>query len=243
MVQGYPGKTARHGALGWSTVALLRGGGEVILVDTGSYGYRDLLVERLAALGLRREDVTAILCTHLHWDHLCNYPFFPNARVHVPRADLEWAVEQPVGTWSLPELHVEKLAVDRSVVQLQDGDEPFPGLRAVHAPGHTPGSMGFVAAGERGRLVLTGDAVKNQAELLTEKVDLTLDAAASAASVRRLRELAAEDPENIVVCGHDRLLSVRDGRAVLRAPLEAGIRARFTADFEREEEISLEPRR
>jgi len=35
LVQGYPGRSVCHGALGWSTVTLLRGGGRTILMDAG----------------------------------------------------------------------------------------------------------------------------------------------------------------------------------------------------------------
>src|SRR5215211_2220461 len=66
LIQGYPGKTVHHGGLGWSTVPLLRGHGEVILIDTGSYGYRDPLLEQLDHLGLGREDVTSVVLTQCH---------------------------------------------------------------------------------------------------------------------------------------------------------------------------------
>ena len=37
LIQGYPGKSLCHGGLGWSTIALLRGGGRSILVDVGAF--------------------------------------------------------------------------------------------------------------------------------------------------------------------------------------------------------------
>jgi N-acyl homoserine lactone hydrolase len=241
LVQGYPGTTTRHGGLGWATVSLLRGQGQTLIVDTGSYGYRTVLVERLGEFGLDPDDVTGVLVTHLHWDHVCNYPLFPNARVYVPASDLEWAIEQPIGTWSLPEFHVEHLASDDHVEKLAEGDEFLPGLRALATPGHTPGHMAFVASAERGRLVFAGDAVKNQSELMSERVDMTLDAAASAASVRRLRDLVASDPENTLVCGHDRLLGMDAGRVVYKGRLDAAVLARFTPEFDRQRRIDLVP--
>ena len=45
LVQGFPGKTVCHGGLGWSTVALLRGRGHVILIDSGNFGMRRLISE------------------------------------------------------------------------------------------------------------------------------------------------------------------------------------------------------
>jgi glyoxylase-like metal-dependent hydrolase (beta-lactamase superfamily II) len=241
LVQGYPGKTTHHGGLGWATVALLRGRGETLVVDTGSYGYRDLLVERLGAFGLKREDVTGVLITHLHWDHVCNYPFFPRARVYVPEADLLWAAGQPIGTWHLPEFHVERLAAEKRALKVRDGDEVLPGVRAVATSGHTPGHISYVARGERGGLIFAGDAVKNQAELVSERVDMTLDEAASKASLRRLRDITAANPENVLICGHDRLLGLAEGRVVHKGGLEGAILARFTPEFDRQARIDLVP--
>jgi hypothetical protein len=62
LIQGFPGKSEDHGGLGWSTVPLLRGHGEVVLIDTGSYSYRVHLLERLGQLGLSREDITSVVC-------------------------------------------------------------------------------------------------------------------------------------------------------------------------------------
>ena len=122
LIQGFPGKSEDRGGLGWSTVPLLRGHGEVVLIDTGSYSYRVHPLERLGQLGLSREDITSVVLTHCHWDHICNYPLFPEAKVFVPHHDLEWAASQPVGTWHIPEFHVEKLDSDQRVMRISEGD-------------------------------------------------------------------------------------------------------------------------
>jgi N-acyl homoserine lactone hydrolase len=239
LIQGFPGKTLYHGGLGWSTVPLIRGHNEVILIDTGSYSYRDPLLERLEQLGLGRDDVTSVVLTHCHWDHICNYPLFPRAKIFVPNNDLEWALDQPVGSWHIPEFHVEKLEADHRVIRVRDGDEFLPELRVVATPGHTPGHLGYVARGERANLIFAGDAAKNQAELMTGKVDMTLDLAASRASIRRLRRLAAQDPANVIVCGHDRLLSLDEDKVVHLAGLQAAVTARLSQAFEEETIVDL----
>ena len=71
LVQGFPGKTVCHGGLGWSTVALVRGEGKVILIDSGNFGMRRLISERLSAHGLTPADVTDVILTHAHYDHVC----------------------------------------------------------------------------------------------------------------------------------------------------------------------------
>ena len=239
LIQGFPGKTLHHGGLGWSTVPLLRGHDEVILIDTGSYSYRDPLLERLERLGLGRDDVTSMILTHCHWDHICNYPLFPEAKIFAPNDDLEWALNQPVGTWHIPEFHVEKLGADRRVVRVRDGDEFLPELRAVATPGHTPGHLAYVAKGEQADLIFAGDAAKNQAELMTGKVDMTLDLTASQASIRRLRALAAEDPANVIICGHDRLLGLDGDKLVHLSSLQAAVAVRLSQEFEEETIVDL----
>jgi N-acyl homoserine lactone hydrolase len=239
LIQGFPGKSEDHGGLGWSTVPLLRGHGEAILIDTGSYAYRVPLLERLDQLGLDPEDITSVVLTHCHWDHVCNYPLFPKAKIFVPHDDLEWAASQPVGTWHIPEFHVEKLDSDQQVVRIREGDEFLPGLQAVATPGHTPGHLSYIARGRGADLIFAGDAVKNQAEIITGQVDMTLDLASSQASIRRLRALAAKDPSNIIVCGHDRLLGLDGDNLVYLSDLQATVSTRLSPQFENETLIDL----
>ena len=230
LIQGYPGTTRCHGALGWSTVAMLRSADEVVLVDTGGYMQRDLLTARLAEHGVQRDQVTAVLLTHCHSDHMLNWPLFPRARVFVSGAELDWALAQPIGFWFIPEFHVAELADRGGVERVTDGDEIFAGVRVLATPGHTPGHVAYVAATGSGPVVFSGDAAKNLAELATGAVDMTLDAAASARSAARLRSLAADDDATRVVCGHDRVLSVVDNAVVARTSLRAAVVATFTAD-------------
>lgn len=240
LVQGFPGKTLYHGGLGWSTVALLRSGNETILVDTGGYAYRELLDYQLKARGLQREDITSVVVTHLHWDHVCNYTLFPRARVFVPNDELDWASQQAVGTWFLPEFHVERLACDPNVVRVHDRDEFLPGVVGVAVPGHTPGSMAYIAGSLDGSIIVAGDAVKNLAELTSERADLTLDPTTSADSIRRIRTIALAEPTNLLVFGHDRVMSFERGVPVAKQELRASITARLTESFDSETLFELD---
>ncbi|HET6502983.1 MAG TPA: MBL fold metallo-hydrolase [Amycolatopsis sp.] len=224
LIQGFPGRSVFHGGLGWSTVALLRGHGETILVDTGGYGYRVPLLAALEEHGVARSDVTAVVLTHCHWDHACNFPLFPNAKIIVPRPELDWAAVQPIGTWELPEFHVEKLLTANNVVRIEDGDEPLPDLKAIATPGHTPGHFAYQIGSTTGPLLFSGDAAKNQLELISGVADMTLDAEESRRSIETLRGLLLADPGLVLVPGHDRQLSLRDGQVVDHTKLQAGVR-------------------
>src|SRR5947209_6028814 len=109
VIQGYPGKTVCHGGLGWSTIALIRGRNRVALVDTGGFGVRPLLLTRLARRGLKPADVTDLLLTHAHHDHMVNWTMFGEARIVIGANEMAWALEEPWGTTPVPELYVKEL--------------------------------------------------------------------------------------------------------------------------------------
>jgi len=66
-----------------------------------------------------------------------------------------------------------------------------------------------------------------------------LDAAASRASIQRLRALAATDPSNVIVCGHDRHLGLDGDKVLYLSELRATVSARVSSEFEREMVIDL----
>src|SRR5699024_651757 len=105
VIDGFPGKSASHGAFGWSSVCLLRGKDRIILVETGPPAYIPLLTATLERLGLTAEAVTDVLLTHSHWDHLSNITMFPHAQLWIGGAELAWARELPLGTPHQSPLH------------------------------------------------------------------------------------------------------------------------------------------
>src|SRR5262245_3294678 len=72
-----------------SAVTLIEHEGRRILVDSGLVDDGEKLVARLAAHGLRPEEVDTVVATHLHYDHVGNHLLFPNAQYLAGAADLE----------------------------------------------------------------------------------------------------------------------------------------------------------
>jgi glyoxylase-like metal-dependent hydrolase (beta-lactamase superfamily II) len=64
-----------------STVGLVRDGDAVIVTDPGMVAARGLILEPLAALGVRPEAVTHVFISHHHPDHTVNIALFPEAEV------------------------------------------------------------------------------------------------------------------------------------------------------------------
>jgi N-acyl homoserine lactone hydrolase len=212
LIAGFPGRSVTHGPLGWSSVCLLRGPGEVVLVDTGPYAYRGVLIERLRERGLDPGDVTTVALTHLHWDHVANCGLFGNARVLVPRDEWEWAGS--VDAHDLNVIPAQLAALDQHprVEYVRAGGEVASGLVAMSTPGHTPGHVSYRALRPSlGDFLAAGDAVKNRLELVAGDAEMTMDTRASRASLRELAELLRRDDRAVLVPGHDSALAWRAG--------------------------------
>lgn len=157
--------------------------GDVVLVDTGpsvpNTESRRLHVglevnpehridAALQAKGIGPEEVTAVIFTHLHFDHCAYGEFLPEARFFVQRKEIQHAVTPDKRQRGGYEAGIKGLfpawmrAFDR--IEVVDGDtEVVPGAGIVSIPGHTPGSAGAVFNTKRGRYAVVGDLV-NQVE-------------------------------------------------------------------------------
>ena len=193
------------------TLTLLRDGTNVVLFDAGSgpafQPTAGRMLDDLSALGVDPGDVTHLVLTHAHPDHLWGVvddfeePMFPNARHLIGRAEHDY--------WTDPAT-VESIGVDRQAFAVGaarrlgqvadlletfgDGDTVAPGVTARLTPGHTPGHMSLELdlAGER--VTVIGDAVANDHVALTHPaVETGQDqdpATAAATRVALLDELA-----------------------------------------------------
>jgi N-acyl homoserine lactone hydrolase len=227
VVQGYPGRTVCHGGLGWSTVVLIRGHDRAALIDTGGFGYRSLLLKRLAERGLAPADVTDLLLTHAHHDHCINWTLLRRARIVIGLHELAWALQQPWGETAVPELYVKELHGWPTVCQTKESEEVMPGITAHLAPGHTPGHLIYVLHGSEHDIIFTGDAAKNRAELVSRRADASYDAAVSTSSIEMIWALWRSRPGTIVVPGHDMPMVQSDGRAEYLGEREATLTAWF----------------
>jgi glyoxylase-like metal-dependent hydrolase (beta-lactamase superfamily II) len=195
-------------------------------VDTGGPNLQVPLLKALRTRGVTQDDVTHVLITHCHWDHIGNVTLFRNARFAVAGRELRWARKQSPGTWQVADLHVGWMVQQRGRVdEVDDGDEVVPGVVVVSTPGHTPGHCAYRVAADSSHRLFSGDAIKNRAELITGAAAMTLDEMASRTSIERLRHELVVDPACTLVPGHDAQLRLDDGRLVLNGQPRAEITA------------------
>ena len=240
LIQGFPGRSICHGGLGWSTVTLIRGEGRTILLDVGAFGMRKPLERRLKELKVDPLEVTDVVLTHAHYDHIVNFTLFPKAKIWIGRAEMDWAAAQPPGFDPLPELYVQELARSTRVETVVSGQEFIPGLVAHAVPGHTPGHLLFVLNNGESDILFTGDAAKNRGELLCRKVIDTDDAEQSARSIELIWRFWKQRPGNLLIPGHDLTMALDEqGQPSFLGQREAGIRVWFTENIEHSDIIDL----
>jgi glyoxylase-like metal-dependent hydrolase (beta-lactamase superfamily II) len=189
---------------------LVRSGERLVLVDTGigpdaAPGLTGMFMENLAARGITPSDITDVVLTHLHFDHVGwatdgERRLFDNATYRCHEADWEFfmgthpfddslAVSMLGGRASselLPPIvdRLETWGEDRAIL---------PGLDVRSAPGHTPGSTVIVVSSGTERAMLLGDVVHCPAELLSDDWEMIGDVDTRLA--QRSREALARELE------------------------------------------------
>jgi len=196
----------------------------VTIIDTGLKGSGERILRAVEAAGCKPPGVRQIVITHHHGDHiggLAELVERAGAKVlaHALDAPVVRGERPPPGPTSggllkpLVALMSARMvsppapvAVDR---ELADGDEidALDGMRVVHTPGHTPGSICLYCP--KRRLLFTGDAIANTFGLRPPMGWYTEDMAQAKESIRKLAALDFE----VAFFGHGRPI---DGEAALR---------------------------
>jgi glyoxylase-like metal-dependent hydrolase (beta-lactamase superfamily II) len=159
-------------------LTLLRQGDRTVLFDAGSgSGFMPsagVMMASLEAVGLSVDDITHVVFTHAHPDHLWGVlddfddPVFPDAKLMMGQAEWEyWTDPDTVGSIGAARAsfavgaarRLEAVAEQMSL--FQDGQEILPGIMAHATPGHTPGHMSFEIRDGSDAVLVGGDAIGN----------------------------------------------------------------------------------
>lgn len=208
-------------ALGSVHTWVVRTPQRTILVDTcnGNHKQRAMeemamldtdWLERLVASGVEPGDVDAVVCTHLHLDHVgWNttlhggewVPTFPNARYYVNRAEYDFwnpAVTDQTGLEFNAHVFDDSIlpVFDRDLVELWEGDDCAVDdhLHLEVAAGHTPGhAIGWIESKGQHAL-LSGDAMHSAVQVYRPDWNsgFCVDGEGAAATRRSLLEACVE---------------------------------------------------
>ena len=207
-------------------VWLIRGNGRNILFDSGFY--RDQFMKQwkptdyvkpsdsVAPLGLKPEDITDVIISHMHWDHADGMDLFPKAKIWLQKDELEYYAGE---AWQSRRTHGGVFAEDvlaavklntEGRVGLVNGDaqEILPGITAYIGGKHTYASQFITVNTAVGAVVLASDNMYLYENL--EKhlpIAQTLDRESNLRAQDRMKQLAA-DPKWIIP-GHDPLVMTK----------------------------------
>lgn len=160
-----------------STCTLINAKEGIIVVDPSTDYMRPMIRKSFRQIGIFPKDVRHVVLTHSHRDHIGNLDLFRNAEVYIHAGE-------------------EKDVPGAKVI---DDDEFLlvPGVRLVHTPGHTEGSMSVFVGAEK-RYVIAGDAIPTEKNFrkMTPPAS-NCDPEAALQSIKMIKRYA-----DVVVPGH-----------------------------------------
>lgn len=200
---------------------VLRRGDDVILVDTGydqdEAASRDRPIrmdprEALAPLGLKAEDITQLIITHLHYDHAGGLHLFPNATIHLQELEMAYAtgpcmchdtLRMPFTADHICEA-VKRVYSGRCIFHDGDG-EVAEGVTVHCLGGHSRGLQAVRVRTDAGWLCLASDAAHYYENFQARKpFPIVVDLQNMLDGFTRLHTVAS-DPK-LIIPGHDPLV-------------------------------------
>jgi glyoxylase-like metal-dependent hydrolase (beta-lactamase superfamily II) len=199
---------------------LIRGNGRNVLLDSGFYHdrfFKDWHVnnfikpsDALKPLGLKPEDITDVIISHMHWDHSDGMDLFPNARIWIQKDELQYYAGE---AWQSKDTHggidaddvltLVKLNTQGRVGMVNgDAQEILPGITCYTGGRHTYASQYVGVSTRAGTVVLASDNMYLY-ENLEKHVPIaeTLDAASNLRAQDRMKQIASSP--GLIIPGHD----------------------------------------
>ncbi len=232
----YPQGTTRNSL----NTFLIQTAGRTVLVDTGGGVLLGPnaggLPKALAAAGVAPEDITDVIITHVHRDHIGGLgpngkAAFPNATLHLSTAERDFWLN-PEKQAQAPERARSTFATTREMLALYPGkvrtfdadQEVLPGIRSLAAFGHTPGHMALLVHSQGANLLIWGDLLHGMdLQLARPDIAISFDSDPVQAIASRKALLSRAASEGWAVTGVHvpgpqayRIQAKGDGYAVVR---------------------------
>ncbi len=177
------------------TPTVVQTGAEVVLFDAGLSA--DGTIAALNAAGIEAGDVTIVVLTHMHGDHIggltddAGTATFPNARYVTGQVEFDhWAGQENERF----EGKVRPFAENMTFIG--DGDDVVSGITAVSAFGHTPGHMAYMVESGGEQVLLMADTANHYVWSVGYpdwEVKFDMDKAAAATTRKKILGMVAAD--------------------------------------------------
>jgi N-acyl homoserine lactone hydrolase len=188
---------------------LVKHGDDYLLWDTGhamttpNVAPKVSLVDQLAKINLKPEQIKYVGISHYHGDHVGQVGSFPKSTLLIGQGDWdvltspkprEGAVAAPFGAWLKGEAKVEPVPLDKDV--FGDG-----AVIMLNTPGHTPGHHSLlVKLPQMGAVVISGDLMHFHENYDTNGVPtFNFDRAQTLASLDRVKKIAANTKATVII--------------------------------------------
>jgi glyoxylase-like metal-dependent hydrolase (beta-lactamase superfamily II) len=158
-------------------ILCVRIGKELVLFDAG-YGEAGgpnggRLPACMAAAGLKPADVTAVVFSHWHPDHICGVAnkgqtalTFPNARYFINKAEHDFwtgpAATHPKAGGMIALVRDYTAAIKDKLEIVKPGDKILGNIDLVDSPGHTPGHMSAIVYDGADQVAAMADVAHNR---------------------------------------------------------------------------------
>src|SRR5215472_10085170 len=207
-------------------VWLIRGNGRNILVDSGFYReqfFKQWTVkdfarpsEALGDLGVKPEEITDVVITHMHWDHADGMDLFPKARIWLQKDEYTYYTGE---AWQQKGTHggidkddvvaLVRLNMEGRVGMVNgDAQEIAPGVTCYTGGKHTYQSQYVGVSSKDGTVILASDNMYLY-ENIEKHVPIaaSLDLESNLHAQDRMRQLAGNP--RLIIPGHDPLVFAR----------------------------------
>ena len=144
---------------------LINTGKDLILVDTGSGNSAGptmgAVKKNIEMAGYKPEDITKIIFTHLHPDHVGGLaeggkPVYPNAVIYANEKEMDFWINNSGFKKEFKDI-LNTYKNNKKYKALKDGTEIVPGIKGVLLPGHTIAHMGYEITSNGQKLLIWGD--------------------------------------------------------------------------------------